>query len=71
MTSFIEIGEKNQLNIAKKSMEYNCIGTVFLGVSHMKAIEIIQKATGETVAPPTDCNCQYLHSHIDVIRITE
>jgi hypothetical protein len=60
----MDIGEKNQLNIAKKSMDYNCIGTVFLGLSHTKAIEVIKQATGEAVAPPTDCSCQYLHGHL-------
>ena len=60
----MDIGEKNQLNIAKKSMDYNCIGTVFLGLSHMKAIEVIKRATGKTVELPTDCSCQYLHGHL-------
>ena len=67
----MDISTERKLNIAKKSMEYHCIGTVFLGLSHARAIEIIKKATGKTVELPTDCSCQYLHGHIDVIRITE
>jgi hypothetical protein len=67
----MNVGREHQLNIAKKSMDYHCIGTVFLGLSHARAIEIIKKATGKTVELPIDCNCQYLHSHVEMVHITE
>ena len=63
------ISTERKLNIAKKSMAYPCIGTVFLGISHARAVEIIKQATGKTLELPTDCSCKFLHSHIEMWNI--